>query len=83
MLYKGIAQNIVSKKQVWQNLGTNFPVKFVKEECPMKNIVKVLIVSGIIGTSITGCVPKRKLDDLTANYNAEKAKSQELHSKNN
>ncbi len=82
MLYIGIAQNVVSKKQVWQNLGTNFPVRFVKDECPMKNIVKVLIVSGIIGTSITGCVPKRKLDDLTANYNAEKAKSQELHSKN-
>ncbi len=82
MLYKGITQNNVSKKQVWQNLGISFPVKFVKEECPMKKIVKILIVTGIVGTSITGCVPKRKLDDLTANYNAEKAKSQELHSKN-
>ena len=48
----------------------------------MKNIVKILIVGGILGTSISSCVPKRKLDDVTANYNAEKAKSQELHSKN-
>ena len=40
----------------------------------MKNIVKFLIVGGIIGATATSCVPKRKLDDLTANYNAEKSR---------
>ena len=82
MLYKGITQNNVSNKQLWQNLGSDFHVTFVKEDWPMKNIVKFLIVGVIIGATVTSCVPKRKLDDLTANYNAEKSKSQELHSKN-
>jgi len=48
----------------------------------MKNIIKILFIWIAIGTSIISCVPKRKLDDVTANYNAEKAKSQDLHSKN-
>ena len=48
----------------------------------MKNIFKILLISGVVGTSISSCVPKRKLDDVTANYDAEKAKSQELHSQN-
>jgi chemotaxis protein MotB len=48
----------------------------------MKNIIKILIVGGIATSSIFSCVPKRKLDDVTANYNTEKAKSQELHSQN-
>ena len=48
----------------------------------MKNIVKVLLAGGILGATFMSCVPKRKLDDVTASYNAEKAKSQDLHSKN-
>ena len=48
----------------------------------MKNIFKILLISGVVGTSISSCVPKRKLDDVTANYDAEKAKSQELHFQN-
>ena len=48
----------------------------------MKNIFKVLIISGLVVTGISSCVPKRKLDDVTANYDSEKAKSQELHSQN-
>ena len=31
MLYQGITQNNVSNKQLWQNLGSNFHVTFVKE----------------------------------------------------
>ena len=48
----------------------------------MKNIVKILLAAGILGASFMSCVPKRKLDDVTASYNAEKAKSQDLHSQN-
>jgi len=48
----------------------------------MKNKIKKIAIFGIVLISIVSCVPKRKLDDLTANYNSEKAKSQELYSKN-
>tara|TARA_Y100000739_G_C20586502_1_gene455539 strand:- start:597 stop:1622 length:1026 start_codon:yes stop_codon:yes gene_type:complete len=48
----------------------------------MKNKIKKIATFGIVLISIVSCVPKRKLDDLTANYNSEKAKSQELYSKN-
>ena len=48
----------------------------------MKNIIKVILLSGVIGTSLIGCVPARKHQDVVANLNAEKAKSQDLHSQN-
>jgi len=48
----------------------------------MKNKIKISLIWLIVGTCLVSCVPKRKLDDVTTNYNAEKAKSQELHSKN-
>ena len=48
----------------------------------MKNIIKILFIWMAIGASIVSCVPKRKLDDVMANYNAEKSKSQDLHSQN-
>lgn len=48
----------------------------------MGEFIKILLALVIIGSFNISCVPKRKLDDITANYNTEKAKSQELHSQN-
>ena len=48
----------------------------------MRNCIKVLVVGGILGTALVGCVPKRKLDDVTAKYNQERAKAQDLHTQN-
>lgn len=48
----------------------------------MKKIIQISLVSGLLVSSISSCVPKRKLDDVVASYNAEKAKAQELHAQN-
>ena len=48
----------------------------------MKNIIKVILLSGVLGALLIGCVPARKHQDVVANLNAEKAKSQDLHSQN-
>lgn len=48
----------------------------------MKNIIKIILAGGILGASFVGCVPARKHQDTVASLNAEKAKSQELHSQN-
>jgi len=82
LILQRITHRDVSNKKVWQNLGYLLAVKFVKANCVMKNIVKILLAAGILGASFMSCVPKRKLDDVTASYNAEKAKSQDLHSQN-
>jgi chemotaxis protein MotB len=47
----------------------------------MRNSIKILVV-GFLGVAFIGCVPKRKLDDVTAKYNQERAKAQDLHAQN-
>ena len=82
MLYWGITQINVSNKRVGSNLGINFALNFKKVVNCMGEFIKILLALVIIGSFNISCVPKRKLDDITANYNTEKAKSQELHSQN-
>ena len=48
----------------------------------MKNIIKVLLAGGVLGATVLGCVPARKYQDEKKAHDAEKAKAQELHSKN-
>lgn len=48
----------------------------------MKNSFKIFSVLGMAILVAVACVPKRKLDDVTAKYQAERAKAEELHAQN-
>lgn len=48
----------------------------------MRNSIKVLSIVGLATLVVTSCVPKRKLDEVAAKYEAERAKAQDLHAKN-